>query len=129
MNTLKPNILSNLPYDIKNVESIFEYSKGLLGKTLRDFVWEGYKPKKGKGGFGQMVKINNLSSTNVWQIIPRTRLLCTSRSYSSRLNRRIVFSPSHISANEWNEECLLNSECTLVHCQGHSSVLRASAPS
>lgn len=56
MSTLKPNIQSNLPYDIKNVESIFEYSKGLLGKTLRDFVWEGYEPKKGKGGFGQMVE-------------------------------------------------------------------------
>lgn len=25
-------------YDIKNAVSIFEYSKGLLGNTLRDFV-------------------------------------------------------------------------------------------
>ncbi len=47
---------SKLPYNIKSVESIFEYSKGLLGKTLRDFVWENYEPKKGKGGLGQMVE-------------------------------------------------------------------------
>lgn len=52
----KQELKSGLPYDIKSVESIFEYSKGLLGKTLRDFVWEGYEQKKGKGGFGQMVE-------------------------------------------------------------------------
>lgn len=45
-----------LPYDIKSAESIFEYSKGLLGNSLRDFVWEGYENKKGKGGLGQMVE-------------------------------------------------------------------------
>ena len=47
---------SSLPYDITNATSIFEYSKGLLGKTLRDYVWEGYMPKKGKGSLGQMVE-------------------------------------------------------------------------
>lgn len=47
---------STLPYDKTSAESIFDYSKGLLGKTLRDFVWESYKPKKGKGGLGQMVE-------------------------------------------------------------------------
>lgn len=47
---------STLPYDITQATSIFEYSKGLLGKTLRDFVWDGYKPKKGKGSLGQMVE-------------------------------------------------------------------------
>ena len=52
----EPHFKSNLPYDIKSVDSIFEYSKGLLNKTLRDFVWEGYEPKKGKGGIGQMVE-------------------------------------------------------------------------
>ena len=118
-----------LPYDIKNAKSIFEYSKGLLGKTLRDYVWEGYESKKGKGGLGQMVDINHLYATNARQRIPRTPLLCTSRSYSSWLNRRTDFSRSRILANEWNEECLLSSECTLVRCQGHSSVHGASAPS
>lgn len=51
-----PNLNSTLPYDIKSATSIFEYSKGLLGNTLRDFVWENYKPKKGKGSLGQMVE-------------------------------------------------------------------------
>lgn len=45
-----------LPYDISSATSIFEYSKGLLGKALRDFVWEGYKTRRGKGGLGQMVE-------------------------------------------------------------------------
>lgn len=45
-----------LPYDKTSASSIFEYSKGILEKTLRDFVWEGYQPKKGKGGLGQMVE-------------------------------------------------------------------------
>ena len=47
---------STLPYDIKSATSIFEYSKGLLGNTLRDFVWEGYETKKGKGSLGQMAE-------------------------------------------------------------------------
>ena len=47
---------STLPYDITSAISIFEYSKGLLEHTLRDFVWEGYQPKQGKGGLGQMVE-------------------------------------------------------------------------
>lgn len=51
-----PNLNSTLPYDIKSAASIFEYSKGLLGNTLRDFVWENYEPKKGKGSLGQMVE-------------------------------------------------------------------------
>ena len=40
--TGKSKIKSTLPYDITNATSIFDYSKGILGKTLRDFVWEGY---------------------------------------------------------------------------------------
>ena len=49
------NTSSPLPYDFKSAKSIFEYSKGLLGKTLRDFIWDNYEPKKGKGSLGQMV--------------------------------------------------------------------------
>ena len=45
-----------LPYDKTSATSIFEYSKGLLGQTLRNFVWENYESKKGKGGLGQMVE-------------------------------------------------------------------------
>lgn len=46
----------DLPYDIANATDIFEYSKGLLGKTLRDYVKDGYVTKKGKGSLGQMVE-------------------------------------------------------------------------
>lgn len=45
-----------LPYDKTSAKSIFDYSKGLLGKTLRDFIWEGYEIPKGKGSLGQMVE-------------------------------------------------------------------------
>ena len=45
--------MANLPYDKHSAASIFEYSKGLLGKSLRAFVREDYLPKKGKGGIGQ----------------------------------------------------------------------------
>ena len=47
---------TSLPYDITKATSIFEYSKGLLGKTLHDFIWKGYKSKTGKGSLGQMVE-------------------------------------------------------------------------
>ncbi len=49
-------IPSTLPYDKTSAASIFDYSKGLLDKTLRDFVWDGYEVKSGKGGLGQMVE-------------------------------------------------------------------------
>lgn len=52
----KIQIPAVLPYDKKSAKSIFEYSMGLLGNTLRDFVWEGYEPRKGKGALGQMVE-------------------------------------------------------------------------
>lgn len=51
-----PNTNLTLPYDKTSATGIFKYSKGLLGQTLRDFVWENYEPKKGKGGHGQMVE-------------------------------------------------------------------------
>lgn len=50
------NTLKELPYDKYSATSIYEYSKGLLGKSLREFAYEGYAPKKGKGGIGQMVE-------------------------------------------------------------------------
>ena len=48
--------MDKLPYNKDSAISIFEYSKGLLGKTLRSFTSESYSPKKGKGGIGQMVE-------------------------------------------------------------------------
>ena len=50
------DILKELPYDKYSAASIYEYSKGLLGKRLREFAHEGYTPKKGKGSIGQMVE-------------------------------------------------------------------------
>ena len=104
------------------------FSPAALGISPK---WQGIfiKSKRGKGGLGQMVEINSLSSTNARQMFPRTPLLCTRRSYSSRLNRRTDFSRSRILANEWNGECLLNCECILVRCLGHPSMHGASAPS
>ncbi len=49
-------MISTLPYDKSDAVSIYNYSKSLLGKTLRDFLMDGYEPKKGKGALGQMVE-------------------------------------------------------------------------
>lgn len=54
--TNKNKLENKLPYDINSAKSIFEYSKRLLGKTLRSFASDGYIPKKGKGSIGQMVE-------------------------------------------------------------------------
>lgn len=55
-NTIKRYIPEVLPYDKTSSKSIFDYSKGLLGNTLRDFVWDEYDVRKGKGSLGQMVE-------------------------------------------------------------------------
>ena len=44
------------PYDPTDIASIFEYSKGILGHRLRDFVAADYALRKGKGGLGEMVE-------------------------------------------------------------------------
>lgn len=43
-------------YNQTDISSIFEYSKGLLGHSLRDFVASDYEARKGKGGLGEMVE-------------------------------------------------------------------------
>ena len=50
------NSSCKLPYDKTSAVSIFEYSKGLLGRKLRDFIHKEYTPREGKGGIGQMVE-------------------------------------------------------------------------
>jgi len=64
-----------LPYNIKDSLSIFEYSKGLLGKTLRDFAWDDYEPKRGKGSLGQMVENIFSSSRPTTMPVPISRKL------------------------------------------------------
>ena len=49
-------LTKGLPYDKTSAISIYEYSKGLLGKRLREFVYDGYSQREGKGGIGQMVE-------------------------------------------------------------------------
>ena len=44
-----------LPYNDKDINSIFNYSKQLINKCLRDFVPEA-EEYKGKGGLGQLVE-------------------------------------------------------------------------
>lgn len=43
-------------YNQNDISSIFEYSKGLLGHSLREFVSPDYEARKGKGGLGEMVE-------------------------------------------------------------------------
>lgn len=45
-----------LGYNPASAESIWQYSAGILGHTLREFVADGYDSKAGKGGLGQMVE-------------------------------------------------------------------------
>ena len=47
---------TKLPYDKNSAISIYEYSKEILGCTLRKYIYDGYEPKKGKGSLGQMVE-------------------------------------------------------------------------
>ena len=44
-----------LPYNDKDIASIFNYSKQLINKCLRDFSIDAKEPD-GKGGMGQMVE-------------------------------------------------------------------------
>ena len=73
---------TSLPYDPSSAVSIFEYSKGLLGKTLREFVNEDYQAKSGKGGLAQMVEeayffIVNNNRREPDFALAKTELKCT----------------------------------------------------
>lgn len=47
--------MANLPYDEKDISSIFNYSKQLVNKCLRDFA-PNAEEHKGKGSLGQLVE-------------------------------------------------------------------------
>lgn len=47
--------MANLPYNEKDISSIFDYSKQLVNKCLRDFASDA-EEHKGKGGLGQLVE-------------------------------------------------------------------------
>ena len=96
----KKNSETALPYDITSATSIFEYSKYAMRRD----------------------------ATDVLHTHGEIRIPCTTRSSANHMNRQIIFSSNHILTNEWNGGCLLNDECTHVHCPGRSLVLGASAP-
>ena len=48
--------IMNKKYNPTDISSIFEYSKGLLGHTLREFISQDYEARKGKGSLGEMVE-------------------------------------------------------------------------
>lgn len=50
------NFIDKYHYDKSNACNIFDYSKDLLGKTLREFATKDYELIKGKGNLGQMVE-------------------------------------------------------------------------
>ncbi len=133
-----PNTNAVLPYDKTSATSIFEYSKGLLGRTLRNFVWENYKPKKGKGSLGQMVenirkrlscnmKIKFPSSTTHQHEFLKTPILYTTYSQTNLWNRRTHFSLTNIQASGWNVRCLQENGNIAVQRLVLLSTLRASA--
>lgn len=69
-------------YDYTDISSIFEHSKGLIDHTLRDFVTEDYKERKGKGGLGEMVEeiflgYNKNNNPNADFSIAGVELKCT----------------------------------------------------
>lgn len=79
-----------LPYNDKDITSIFNYSKRLLNKCLRDFAPDA-KEYKGKGGLGQLVEelffkydINNSQRADFAFV--NAELKCTPLKKSARNN-------------------------------------------
>ena len=131
---------TTLPYDIKSAVSIFDYSKGLLGKTLREFAWEGYKPNKGKGSLGQMVEnlyflleTNNYiivpSSTIRQHVFPYIQIQNTTYSQTNLWSHQFSSSLTNTRANGWNARCHQDDDNIVVQRLALLSKLRASAPS
>ena len=135
-----------LPYNIKDATSIFEYSKGLLGKSLRDFVWDNYEPKKGKGSLGQMVEnifflleTNNYagadfseakfpSSTIRQHESLNTQIQYTMYSQTNSWSHQPFSFLTNIRANAWNVRCHQDNDNIVVPRLAHSLTFRAFAP-
>ena len=121
-----------LPYNIKDATSIFEYSKGLLGKSLRDFVWDNYEPKKGKGSLGQMVEnifflleTNNYAGADFSEAkFPSSTMYSQTNSWSHQPFSFLT----NIRANAWNVRCHQDNDNIVVPCLAHSLTFRAFAP-
>ena len=126
----------NLPYDKTSAESIWQYSAGILGHTLREFAPDGYVEQGGgKGSLGQMVeeiyflvqnnsrseadffeagmelKCTPLKKGNKQQLLIKERLVCNMINYMEVVNED--FEHSHFYL-----KCQLMLLLFYMHVQG-----------
>lgn len=76
-----------------------------------------------------LLMLSSLSSTNGLRTSSETLIQSTNHSYSSRSSHQRLSFSNHTLANVWTAGYHQGSACTDVRCLGHSSTLRASAPS
>lgn len=115
--------MTNLPYNEKDISSIFNYSKLLVNKCLRDFAPNAVEPK-GKGGLGQLVeelffkydlnsrqeadfafvnaelKCTPLKKSKNEELLIKERLVCSMINYTSDWDK--TFEESH-----FYQKCLI----------------------
>lgn len=103
-------MMANLPYDEKDLSSIFNYSKQLVNKCLRDFAPDA-EEHKGKGGLGQLVEelffkydINSRQEADF--ALVNAELKCTPLKESAKkellIKERLVCSMINYTA-DWNK--------------------------
>ena len=114
-----------LGYDPSSAESIWQYSAGLLGHCLRDFVSDTYVSKEGKGRLGQMVEeiyfhIENNSRAEADFLKAGMELKCTPLKKDTkeelRIKERLVCNMINYSevVNESFEESHFYQKCQLM---------------
>lgn len=104
--------MTNLPYNEKDISSIFNYSKQLVNKCLRDFAPDA-EEHKGKGSLGQLVeelffkydlnsrqeadfafvnaelKCTPLKESAKKELLIKERLVCSMINYTADWNKNI----------------------------------------
>ena len=116
--------MTNLPYNEKDISSIFNYSKQLVNKCLRDFA-SNAKEHKGKGSLGQLVeeiffKYDLNSRQEADFAFVNAELKCTPLKESIKkellIKERLVCSMINYTAN-WNksfEESHFYQKCLIM---------------
>lgn len=121
MDKSKPN---QLPYNEKDIVSIFNYSKKLINRTLRDFA-PNAMGQNGKGGLGQLVEriyfkynVNNCQKADFAFV--NTELKCTplkeSQKHELLIKERLVCSMINYQ-EDWNktfEESHFYKKCLIM---------------
>lgn len=114
----------NLPYNEKDISSIFNYSKQLVNKCLRDFVPDA-EEYKGKGALGQLVeelyfKYNRNSRQEADFAFVHTELKCTPLKESAKkellIKERLVCGMINYT-EDWNktfEESHFYQKCLIM---------------